>query len=212
MVSLPVTTIVFDFGGVLLDLHFERMAPAFARLGAKHPERVLDLARRLDLLGPYERGEWEDGRFRRAIAEWISLESYLDADFDAAFCAWLGGLPKERLDLLVRLKQKNRLCLLSNTNAIHIRGFLSYFGEHYPGLRWPDFFDEVIYSHDIGLRKPEPAIFTWVAEKLKVSAGEILFVEDNPDNAAVAREAGWQTVLQASNENPEAALRRILSF
>lgn len=208
--SLKVTTIVFDFGGVLLDLHFDRLAPAFAQLGARHPDRVLELTHRLDLLGPYERGEWDDERFRRAIAEWVSLKPLREAEFDAAFCAWLGELKKERLDLLVQLKKSYRLCLLSNTNAIHIRGFLGYFERKYPGLRWQDFFDEVVYSHEIGVRKPEPAIFTSVTERLKVSANEILFVEDNPDNAAAARRIGWRTIVQATNDDPKAALLQAL--
>jgi putative hydrolase of the HAD superfamily len=96
------------------------------------------------------------------------------------------------------LRQKYRIFLLSNTNETHLEwvdGYLrQVFGfdiQHFNQT----FFEKAYYSHEIGLRKPNIAIYDWVAKEAQLEPSEILFIDDNTDNIEAAQRAHWQTIL-----------------
>jgi len=55
--------------------------------------------------------------------------------------------------------------------------------------------DDIVYSHEVGLRKPDPEIFALATSRLGVRTGEVVFLDDVPANVDAARAAGWHAVL-----------------
>ena len=90
------------------------------------------------------------------------------------------------------LSQKYRLFLLSNTDSIHIERF-----QHKAGITfYRDFykcFEKVYFSYELGMRKPDAAIFEFVIKEHNLSPKNTLFVDDNFENIESAQKLGLQT-------------------
>ena len=108
-------------------------------------------------------------------------------------------LPKNRIDLLKKLRFNYSIFLLSNTNSIHISEFKKRIGD----MRYNEFynlFDKVYYSHKIGFKKPEAKAFQLILEENKLSAHETLFIDDSPQHIKVAKKLGIKTHHLEDNE------------
>ncbi len=186
-------TLLFDFGGVLVDLDRPRCVEAFARIG-------FDI---VPYLGSYRQGGpfslMEQGKM--SISEFCSeirrLSGRPDTTDEAIVQAWeafLPGVPAERLDLLLKIKQHYSVNILSNTNQIHWRQARDEFFR-YKGLELPDFFDHVFLSCELGLEKPAPELYAEVVRQLGVPASDVLFFDDSEVNCEAARRCGLQALL-----------------
>jgi len=71
--------------------------------------------------------------------------------------------------------------------------------------------DDIVYSHEVGLKKPDPAVFALTASRLGVLPVEIVFLDDVPANVDAARVAGWHAVLHAETERSIAKLEAIIA-
>ena len=99
---------------------------------------------------------------------------------------------------------KNRLprLLLSNTNAIH----MDYVFEHYPFLQD---FDAHVLSHEIGLLKPDPAIFQHALRTSGLTAARTVFLDDIAPNAEAARHVGMQAIHYHNPDQARAELTKL---
>ncbi len=188
---LPVKNIIFDLGGVLADLDFDRGLAAFAALGIPEPKTTMGRPEDKQLFRQYETGKASSADVFAHIRA-LSSKAPTDGELAAAMNAMITGFPAERVVLLNALKPKFRLFLLSNINATHH----AYVQELYTGLhggRLDDHFEKAYYSHLVGRRKPDPAIFVHVIKDAGLNAKETLFVDDMPDNLRSAGLAGLQT-------------------
>lgn len=185
--------IVFDLGGVLLELDYGRTTAAFERLAGRSLPGLYSKSEQDDLFDRFERGEVEAARFRDELRRTLaSVESVSDAELDAAWNALLGGVPARNVELLLRLRQTHRVYLLSNTNEIHIAAFFARFEQEH-GARygaWSELFHKDYYSHRVGLRKPETAIFEYVLRAEGLAPERTLFIDDNWHNVLGARSVG----------------------
>lgn len=210
MAKLPIKAVVFDLGGVLIDLHanearrelIERyglLAQGFARLTRSsfesHPRSITELAM-IGEAGPSE---------------------YLEAFLGECTLKDLPGLSVNRLSVLGReranvfaiveqLKQAGlRCCVLSNTIALHWEKLSSV--SNYPSL---GIFDHVFASHLIKCAKPETASFSFVANALKIRMSECLLIDDTPLNVNRARAAGWQALLFSDADQLRQSISNLL--
>ena len=133
-----ITTIIFDLGGVILNLDQDRTLRAFKRLGAD-----LDLMNDVStVFKDFETGRITADDFRNAIITHLK-GNVTAAQVDDAWNAMLLDLPVERLTMLENLRKKYRVFLLSNTNSIHIDAFNLYLKQHHPNLNWFDRTDKI---------------------------------------------------------------------
>ncbi len=181
--------IVFDFGNVLIEIDPSRSVEAFRALGAP-----AGLNLDADFFHEVETGARSADDFRDALRsqlKWAASRSSLDA----AWNALLLEVPSRTLAKLHLLRaQGYRLALLSNTNPIHIDEVRRRMGPH-GYTAFARCFDRVFYSFDLGLRKPDPAIYAAVDRELGIaSPAEVLFVDDNAANVASAAAYGWRTL------------------
>jgi glucose-1-phosphatase len=186
---MHIKNIIFDFGGVLYDIDFERSYKEFARIGF-NDERIISHMKGQILL--LETGRISGEEFLEKIysfaPEHISREEVL-----FAINHILVGLPLYRVHYLVELEKKYRLYLLSNTNIIHYNVYNREICENHQTAIFNGLFKKRYYSFELGLLKPNPVIFRAVLLDSKLQPAETLFVDDDPENVRVAGTLGIHT-------------------
>lgn len=188
---MTVKNIIFDLGGVILDLGFERMVNSFENLGIKdfsayfNPQKQVDFFEELELglISP----EIFYDKFREATNSQLT-----DEIIEENWNLILKDFQKERIDLLTELSADFSLYLFSNTNAIHAKCFEQRCIEEM-GQPLSTYFRKTYYSHDLHLRKPTVESFQEVLRQSNLKADETLFIDDNADNILGAQAAGLKT-------------------
>lgn len=189
----PVKNIIFDLGGVLLNVDYKAPARAFARLGVDNFEDLYSQASQSKIFDALETGELSPEAFRQYIREKSGLP-LSDEEIDTAWNSILLDFPEERARLLYELKNKYRLFLLSNTNAIHIASFEKGLEEKFGKNIFKEVFEHYYYSSSLGMRKPYVATFEKVIQLNNLCAGDTLFIDDSIQHINGAMQAGLQTM------------------
>jgi putative hydrolase of the HAD superfamily len=185
-----IKNIIFDLGGVILNIDIKRTEKALYELGIDNLSQHLKQDRLVAIFKEYEAGKIDDAAFIRAMQS-LSTKSLNDEALIGAWNAMLLDFPKERIELLRTLKKKYRLFLLSNTNAIHHKQFQQQLYEQ-TGYYLEDLFEKTYYSHTMGLRKPDVAAYQFVIDENKLDPAETIFIDDTEANMVGAKEAGLQ--------------------
>ena len=180
-----VKNIIFDLGGVILNIDYEQTANAFKKIGIKNFNDIYSQAKQGKVFDKLETGEITPEEFREYIKEIVpSLQL---SDIDKSWNAMLLDLPVQRINLLKELKKKYRLFLLSNTNEIHIKCFRKIIESSYGENIFDAIFENQYYSSEIGMRKPNPECFQYVLEKNGMEPSETLFIDDSIQHVEGAR-------------------------
>ncbi|MDR0418620.1 MAG: hypothetical protein LBH34_00190, partial [Prevotellaceae bacterium] len=156
----PLKNIIFDLGGVLLDVDYNASINAFVDLGGEDFHRVFSQKEQKDLFDKFDTGIILPEKFRNGIRELIS-NNISNEQIDNAWNAMLGEYRKESVKFLKELKKSYRLFLLSNTNAIHfphIDNAIKKIG--YDSIS--QLLEKDYYSHLIHARKPDAEAFLYV--------------------------------------------------
>ncbi|MBL7874677.1 MAG: HAD family phosphatase [Cyclobacteriaceae bacterium] len=192
MVPSGVKNIIFDLGGVIINLSVEKTHQAFAALSGLSVNEIKSMVHHGAFFHDYERGLISDAEFRTHLRESLRL-TVSDVQLDAAWNAMLLDIPIERINLLVRLKEKFSLYLLSNTNNIHLQCFNDIV-KNLTGQPVIDYyFHRAYYSHLLKISKPDVAIYNHVLLQNGLRAEETIFLDDNKDNLTGANKAGIKT-------------------
>ncbi len=188
-VQITYDTILLDLGGVLIDVDYQASARAFRDLGHPDFERLYSKAQQDHLFDGFETGALTPAQFRDRIRELLG-GSLTDKAIDSCWNAMLGSIPAERIELVVRLKERFQVLLLSNTNAIHVPAFEAIIGRENGIADFKALFHGAYYSCEIGLRKPDAPAFRHVLERHGANATRTLFIDDSIQHVLGAREAG----------------------
>ena len=187
--------LLFDFGGVLIDIDYAATPAAMRRLSHADSSIEFSQASQAELFDKFETGHLSPAEFRAGLRAAYALDA-ADADLDAAWHAMLLGVPPDRLALVAELRRRgHQTALLSNTNALHIaeinqRLAGQYGFEH--GIA--DVLDRVFYSQEVGLRKPGEEIFRHALREMNWRPEDVLFIEDSPQHVATARRLGLRVL------------------
>lgn len=184
--------IIFDLGGVIINIDYNLTINAFKKLGVENFEQLYSQIQQTQLFDKLETGKISPQEFRNAIKKLLppGISNY---EIDKAWCAMLLNFPQERLLLLERLKKKYRLFLLSNTNKIHIREVIKILRSENHWSLWNRVFEKKYYSHMIGMRKPDKKAFRLILNENELKASETLFIDDSEPNLAGAQQLGIKT-------------------
>lgn len=189
-----IKNLLFDLGGVIMDLDRNCCVEAFKRLGMKDPDEFLGLyGQKGDFLA-LESGEIDADEFHRRIRPLFGTPSPTDVQIDEAFNEFLIGIPVERLKALRDLRRDYRICLLSNTNPIMME---SKIAEEFrkEGRELADYFDGVVTSYEARCCKPGKEIFDYAERTCGLVPAETLFFDDSQANVDAARSYGFKAVL-----------------
>ena len=191
-----IKNIIFDWGGVLIHLDRQRCTEAFRDLGIEVGDELTNpYGQRVDLMD-FERGLMTVAEFHDTVRRVYGAQ-LTDEQIDYAWNALLAGIPDYKLDTLLGLKQRYRLYLLSNTNAVHWEEGRKQFD--YRGHRVEDFFDQIFLSNELHELKPSPEIFRKVAQLAGIEPEETLFVDDLQASCDAAAALGFHTYCPVAN-------------
>lgn len=184
--------LIFDLGNVIYDIDYQR---TFDKLYAKLPEAQHPMVKEF-MVSPIhmdlETGTIDEAGFRNGVREYFSAD-WEDAWIDEVWNSLLVDIPQERIELLLTLKEKYPLYLLSNTNSIHFKVVEQVFLSKLPANSWPHLFDHLFLSHEMGLRKPGEAIYQSVLQTLDAKPEQCLFFDDLKENLLGAEKVGIKT-------------------
>lgn len=185
--------IVFDLGGVLIDLDFDSSVRAFEEaLGYGKIRELLDLSHQKGIYGDMEAGLITADEFRAEVLR-ESRPGSTPADVDRAMAGLLVGMDPKKVPLLEELSRKYDIYGLSNNNEISVQRMHEIYEEN--GLDWRRVFKKEFISSRMKLMKPSREIFDAAAAEIGLPPSEILFVDDSQKNVDGALAAGWQAVL-----------------
>lgn len=197
-----VRALLFDLGGVLLELDFERMFVAWA---GHSPLPVEQIRTRFTIDTAYERherGELDGPGYLAHLRELLALDAS-DAEIVRGWNALFTGEIRETLEL-VRVARRQLPCFcFTNTNPIHQQAWSSRF----PAV--VGLFERMFVSSEIGMRKPDVAAFDAVARQIGADPAEILFFDDLDCNVEGARRCGMQAVRVEGPTDVRQALQRL---
>lgn len=174
-----VTTLLFDLGGVLIELG--PVAPMLVS-DSHAPDEIWSRWIHSHAVRRFESGQCSADEFAAHMVEEFSLNHSEEA-FLEHFASW----PKQTYDgaesMISALAGRFRVLCLSNTNALHFKAFL----QHQPVIQH---FHRHWFSHETGVLKPDQLAFTQILDDEGLAAEEVLFLDDNPGNVQAAREIG----------------------
>jgi putative hydrolase of the HAD superfamily len=188
-----IKNLLFDLGGVIVDIRRQDCVNAFLKLGFADIENFLGEYGQKGYFLHLEEGTITPEEFRTEVRRHIPRE-VTDAQIDEAFNAFITGIPVERLQTLRRLRAEGlKLYVISNTNLIMWNGPIARaFAQE--GLTVNDYFDGIVTSFTTGVCKPHPDIFNRVTREFGIKPEETRFFDDSADNCRRGRELGFQSV------------------
>ncbi|NJM25340.1 MAG: HAD family phosphatase [Bacteroidia bacterium] len=178
-----VKNLIFDLGGVILDLSVDHTIDGLATLSGFGADEVLKRYTTEGGFELYEKGGMSDKTFREFVKEVYQVR-VADDQVDAVWNAMLRGIPDHKLALLDRLRSSYNVFLLSNTNNIHLHHVNNVMmpATTHSNRSLDSFFDRAYYSHLVKMRKPDAEIFEHVLADSRLQAEETLFLDDNAAN------------------------------
>ena len=188
-----IKNIIFDFGGVILNIDYKLTEQAFTKLGIEDFDSIYSQAVQKELFDVFEKGLMSPEDFRKGLRKYIERE-VSDSEIDNAWNAMLLDLPEERIILLDKLRKNYRLFLLSNTNEIHYNSFLAYMKNKFRRDIFSEVFEKAYVSHQIHLRKPDAVIFEFVLRENSLRKEETLFIDDSIQHIEGAKRVGLKTL------------------
>lgn len=189
-----VKNLIFDLGGVILELSVDSTLQAFSELSNINKETVKQIFVSSPEFDLYEKGLINDDEFRDFIRSAYKITA-TDEQIDTCWNAMLLGIPLLKLTMLKKLKESYQVFLLSNTNNIHLHYINHTVLHSVTGERSLDtYFHKAYYSQQMKKRKPEPEIFLQVLHESNLDSSETLFLDDNVLNIEGANKVGINTV------------------
>ena len=196
MISANIKNIIFDLGGVIINIDYQKTIDEFKKLSKEDCTIEFNQKEQSSLFDELETGRISNQEFRNNIREYYQLEA-TDEEIDAAWNAMLLDIPAERIELLRKLRHNHKLFLLSNTNAIHLIAFNKIVQDSFGMPALDELFDKCYYSHLVDDRKPNASIFERILSENGLKREETLFVDDSIQHIESAKTIGIETLFLA---------------
>lgn len=205
-----IKAIIFDLGGVLVDLDLDRCRKAFVEdVGYGRIDELLDAWHQKGFYSDLEEGKISEDEFRHRIIEGVSgKRPVLPEDVDRAMWALLTGIEPYKVDLLKDLSHRYDLYLLSNNNGISMARCRKFFAD--AGLPMEQVFRKQFLSYQMKMLKPSPEIYMAVIRSIGLPPGEMLFIDDSKSNTDAAAALGMNVLLYSPGTDLNAAVSRRL--
>jgi len=187
-----IRNIIFDLGGVILNIDPQLTVDAFRNLGWTDFYEANNQSLNKELFYNLEKGNSSPEVFRENVRKMITNQ-ITDKEIDTAWTAMILDIPADRTRYLEELKKEYRLFLLSNTNEIHRLKFHADFEADF-GYSFYDLFERNFYSHEMGMRKPNSQIYLEALKEADLVPEETLFIDDMKENTVAAETTGMQVL------------------
>lgn len=188
---MEIKNIIFDFGGVVLDIDEQLTINEFLKLGMDHPEKAMS-DEFTTLVRKFEKGIFTPEIFRNSMRDLLDL-SCTDQEFDDAWNALLFDIPSERIEVIEQVKKNYKIFLLSNSNEIHYDLYVRDLQLRFDYNEFAELFNQAYFSFDLHLSKPDDEIYEFVLSQEDIKPEETLFIDDRIENIETAKKLGLQT-------------------
>lgn len=189
--------VLFDLGGVVIDLVYEDTIRAFEQLGAPDFKELYSQALQTNLFDRYETGQISSMHFINKVKELIPI-NVSPNEVVRAWNAMIKDFQAKKLEQILQLKSTQKVALLSNTNDLH-EDFVRRMLKKVTDNSLESYFDFTFLSHAIGMRKPHQETFLWVCEQMGEKPEDVLFIDDSAQHIEGARQAGLTAHLFPQN-------------
>lgn len=190
--SVKIKNIIFDLGGVLLNINPLLSLIEFANISKTDPEVLKNRLTSDRVFEKFDTGILSPDEFRNELCRIMNYHAS-NPEIDNAWNILLLDFPPERVELLKQLKLNYSIFLLSNTNIIHFWKYTADFYQKY-GIQMADMFEKLFLSYEIGIHKPDAGIYTHVLQNAEIKADESVFFDDSPANVEAAIKLGMSGI------------------
>ena len=204
-----IQTLIFDLGGVIINLKTEQEWLEEDLLPNFQPEKFQSLQQK-QYFQQFETGNVSVPDFKQQLKEIAVNKNITEEEVVHHWNGILKEIPKHRVDVLKQLSKKYKLILLSNTNHIHMDFIRNYMVAEFGEDILQENFHTCYYSQEIGLRKPHKEIYEFVLQQQGIKASESLFLDDKNENLIEPKKLGIQTFLVRFNKLTENTLHQLL--
>ena len=193
-----IKNIIFDLGGVILNLNYEATINSFIELGLNNFDDLYNQKTQSELFNNFEKGLISSRTF---ISELQKINNSKDQSIINAWNAMLLDLPTQRLEFIFSLKKDYKIFLLSNTNELHIEYFENQLFKNDQLELFKACFDKIYYSSRMNDRKPNASCFNKVIVDNNLKTMETLFIDDSIQHINGANKLGIKTYLMKQNSS-----------
>ena len=194
-----IKNLLIDFGGVLINLDRPRCIENFKKLGLQNVDELLNVYHQQGIFMQQEKGLVTSAEFRDVIRQMVG-KPLTDQQIDDAWNSFLVDIPTYKLDLLLKLREKYVVYLLSNTNEIHWKWTCKNLFP-YRTFKVEDYFEKTYLSFEMKMAKPEPEIFKAILDDAGIEPEETLFIDDSEINCKAAQNLGISTYTAKAGED-----------
>ena len=193
--------IIFDLGNVILNIEYQKTINEFHKIGIKDASVFYSQSIQQEIFNLLETGKISEFDFLIEVNKLCPKASH--KQILSAWNALILDLPQKRISLINNLKSSFSTYLLSNTNVIHINEIKKKIGvKKYNSFY--NLFNKVYYSHEIGIRKPNPEAFNVILNENELNVNEVLFIDDSIQHIKTAKKLGIKTYHLTKDESIEA--------
>ena len=190
--SAKIKNIIFDLGGVILDIDEDIVCKELEKLGVSVTE-LFHSKEFMDIMSKFDTGIYTAPTFRKKVKAFIGQEKMTDQKFDSIWNAMLLDIPRERIEAIEKVKKHYKIFLMSNSNVIHydlyVRDLQLRFGYH----EFDELFNKSYFSFAEHLEKPDPRFFELILDHEGLLPEETLFIDDTEANIKAAKSLGIHT-------------------
>lgn len=187
-----IDAIIFDLGGVLINLDYQKTEDAFVQLGIGNFPELYSQLSQTDLFDRFETGKVSPFHFVNRLLDQLPR----GANANQVVHAWnamILDFPKERMEWLEEIGKRKRVFLLSNTNELHVTAVRFSLKKSVGHENLESYFEKTYFSNELGLRKPHPETFERIVKENNLDPARTLFIDDSPQHIEGAKSVGLQT-------------------
>ena len=190
--SAKIKNIIFDLGGVVLDIDENIVYNELEKMGINISE-LAHSKEFIDIMSKFDTGIYTAPTFRKKAKALLGQEKMTDQRFDAIWNAMILDIPRERIEAIEKVKKHYKIFLMSNSNVIHydlyVRDLQLRFGYH----EFDELFNKSYFSFAEHMEKPDPRFFELILDHEGLLPEETLFIDDTEANVKVAKKLGIHT-------------------
>ncbi len=190
--SAKIKNIIFDLGGVILDIDENIVYQELEKLGINTTE-LAQSKEFFEIMSKFDTGIYTAPTFRKKTKALLGLEKMTDQKFDSIWNAMLLDIPRERIEAIEKIKKHYKVFLMSNSNEIHYDLYVRDLQLRFGYNEFDELFNKSYFSFAEHLEKPDPRFFELILDHEHLLPEETLFIDDTAVNINVAKSLGIRT-------------------
>ena len=190
--SAKIKNIIFDLGGVVLDIDENIVYKELEKMGIRTSE-LAHSKEFMDIMSKFNTGIYTAPTFRKKTKAILGQEKMTDQKFDSIWNSMLLDIPRERIAALEQIRKNYKIFLMSNSNEIHYDLYVRDLQLRFGYNEFDELFNKSYFSFAEHLEKPNPRFFELILDHEHLLPEETLFIDDTAENIKVAKSLGINT-------------------